>query len=134
MNYRISPHTIWLYNDLDITLIKRILRWEMQAVQESPIIRELREEWIAKGREEGRAEGRQEGIELGEHKATLEALRQILTIRFKIELDEFDEQLKQLDLESLKKLNEAALTAQSLPEFKGILNDMLSELDGPSAS
>jgi predicted transposase YdaD len=114
---------------LDTALIKQILRWEMAVVQESPIIRELREEWLAKGREEGREEGLEEGIELGERKATIEALRQILTIRFNVEVlqleaGKFDKQFERLDVTSLKKLHEVALTVQSLAEFERALAGM----------
>jgi predicted transposase YdaD len=101
----------------------------MQVVQESPIIRELREEWIAKGR----AEGREEGIELGELKAALAALRQTLAIRFHVEQDEFDEQFERLEVESLKKLHETTLIVQSLKEFRDVLANMLSKLVKPSS-
>jgi predicted transposase YdaD len=110
---------------LDTVLIKQILRWEMQVIQESPIIRELREQWLTKGREEGY----EAGIEAGERKATIDALHQTLTIRFKVELGKFDEQFERLEVEPLKKLNEAALMVQSLKEFESVLAEMLSKLD-----
>ena len=106
---------------LEVEIIKQILRWEMQVVQESPIIQELQQEWIEKGREEGRKEG--------ERKATLEALHQALAIRFDVVLGEFDERFEQLDSKSLKQLNEVALTVQTLAEFENALADMPPKLE-----
>ncbi len=65
----------------------------------------------------------------GERKATLEGLHQILTIRFEVGVENFDEFLKQLDLKSLKQLNEVALTVQTLVEFKNVLADMVLKVD-----
>ncbi len=106
---------------LDVELIKQILRWEMQIVQESPIIQELQQEWMEKGREEGREEG--------ERKATLEGLQQTLTIRFDVVLEKFDESFEQLDLKALKQLNEMALTVQTLVEFENALVEIASKID-----
>ncbi len=93
----------------------------MQVVQESPIIQELQQEWLEKGQQKGRQEG--------ERKATLEGLHQILTIRFDIVLEEFEERFEQLDLKSLKQLNEVALTVQTLVEFENVLADMVLKVD-----
>jgi predicted transposase YdaD len=93
---------------LDRKLIQQLLRWEMEIVRESSIIKELI----------------QEGYEKGERKATIDALHQTLTIRFNIEPGKFDEQFEQLDVASLKKLHEAALTVQSLAEFERALAEM----------
>lgn len=100
---------------LDTALIKQILRWEMQVIQESPIIQEL----IERGREEGREEG--------ERKATIDALYQTLTIRFKVEPGKFDQRFERLEAGSLKKLNEAALIVQNLADFEKTLAEMLSK-------
>jgi predicted transposase YdaD len=114
---------------LDAETIKQILRWEMQVVQDSPIIQELRQEWLEQGREQGIEEGREQGREEGERKAALKALRQTLTIRFDIALGEFDERFESLGLKWLEQLNEVALTVQTLAEFKDALADMLSKLE-----
>jgi predicted transposase YdaD len=89
----------------------------MDIIKESPIIRELREEWIAKGREEGREEGKRE--------AMLKALHQTLTIRFQVASGEFDKRLEELDLKLLEQLNEVALRVQTLAEFEQALADLL---------
>ncbi len=85
----------------------------MQIIQESPIIKELME----KGREEGKRE------------ATLNALRQSLTLRFNADLSKLSKRLDQLDLTLLEQLNAAALTAQSLADFETVLADRLAELE-----
>ncbi|MCI0558448.1 MAG: hypothetical protein MN733_08130 [Nitrososphaera sp.] len=106
---------------LDTVLIKQILRWEMQIIQESPIIQEL----LEKGREEGRQEGREEG----KREATLKGLHQILTIRFNVALRKFEERFEQLDLKSLEQLNGVALTARTVTDFEKALAEMLSKLE-----
>ena len=62
---------------MDEELIKQLLRWEMQIVQESPLIKELveqkREVWIAQGVEKG--------LKQGEYKAALEMYDKALQIR-----------------------------------------------------
>lgn len=105
---------------LETELIKQILRWEMEVIKESPIIQEL----YQLGFEEGREKGREEG----QRKAILEVLYQILAIRFDVGLGEFEKRFERLDLESLKRLNEAALTAQTLVEFENTLADVLSNV------
>jgi flagellar biosynthesis/type III secretory pathway protein FliH len=100
----------------------------MQFVQGSSILQELIQEGFEGGREEGREEGLEEGLEKGERKATIEALHQILAIRFSIEAGQFDEQLDRFDIASLKKLHEVALLAQNLEKFEEALVDMRSKL------
>lgn len=97
---------------LDRELIKQLLRWEMAIVKESSIIQELI----------------QEGYEEGERKATLEALYQTLTIRFKVERGLFDEQFERLEVETLKRLNEVALSVESLDAFQDVLTNRSPEL------
>lgn len=94
---------------LDTELIRRILRWEMQVIQESPILQEAFTE----------------RFEQGEHKATLESLYRILNIRFQISEAHFDQlDFKHIDLETLKKLNEIALTVPGLTEFENALRQL----------
>ena len=102
---------------LDTALIRRILRWEMQVIQESPILQEVF------------AERFEQGEQKGEQKATLVALYQTLTIRFRVNeayLTEHNFEL--LDSETLRELNEVALTVQTLTEFEDKLTDISSQL------
>lgn len=93
---------------LDTSLIKRVLRWEMQMIQESPILQEI---FV-------------ERFEQGKHEATLESLHQILTFRFGVDETYLDEkEFESLDVETLKKLNEIALTVQTLTEFENALSE-----------
>ena len=114
---------------LDTEVVKQILRWEMTIVKESPIIQELLMQERQLGFAEGLEKGEEKGLEKGEYKATLEALHQTLTIRFKVALGEFQERLEQLDLQSLKQLNEVALTVQTLAEFEEAVAETLSKLE-----
>lgn len=84
----------------------------MEFIKESSILQELM----------------QEGFEQGERKATTEVLHKILTIRFDLDLDKFDEEFERLDIEALKKLSEVALTVQSPAEFEKALADILLKM------
>ena len=110
---------------MDVELVKQLLRWEMQIVQESPLIKELveqkREVWIAQGVKQGV----KQGIKQGEHKAKVESLNEIITSRFKTKAKKFEEQLSKLDLKSLKKLTKIALKVKALTEFEEELTKML---------
>ena len=100
---------------LDTELIKRILRWEMQVIKESPILQEAFTEQYEQGEQKG------------EQKATLIALYQTLTIRFKVnETYLTDHNFELLDSETLRELNEVALTVQTLTEFEDRLSDISS--------
>ncbi len=59
----------------------------------------------------------------------LETLYQILIIRFEVVLGDFDKRFALLDLKALKELSEVALTAQTLPEFKNALAEMVLKID-----
>ena len=92
---------------LDNSVIKRILRWEMQIVKESPILQEVFKERF------------EEGHRVGKKEATLESLYQVLSLRFQMkEVDLVHMNLAQLDLEWLQVLHEVAITASSWAEFE----------------
>ena len=97
---------------MEADLVKRILRWDMQILRESPIYQELLKEGRQLGLEEGREEGRE---------AMLELLRRFLAYRFNLTLDHFDEQLYDLDLEAIKQLSDTVFAAETLAEFETIL-------------
>ena len=89
----------------------------MQVIQESPILQEMF------------AERFEQGEQKGEQKATLVALYKTLTIRFRVNeayLTEHNFEL--LDSETLRELNEVALTVQTLTEFEDKLTDISSQL------
>jgi hypothetical protein len=84
----------------------------MQMIHESPILQEVFAE----------------RFEQGEHKATLKALYRILTTRFQVSLGYFEQKnLAFLDLETLDKLSDVALTAQTLVEFEETLNQLTKQ-------
>jgi len=96
---------------LDTKLVNQMLRWEMQLVQQSPILQELLVERFQKGRDKGREEGRR--LEL------LKLLYKILTFRFGVVATKpFEERLKPLDLPSLERLEDEAFTVQTLADFE----------------
>jgi|GEM_PF-995570 len=99
---------------------------------------------FAEGRREGRREGEsigwQKGQRLGQQLGQLEGegigwqkgraetrqlamknIRQTLTMRFNIPLEQYDKQLQPLDLAAMEKLNELAFTVTTLAEFEQIL-------------
>ncbi len=88
---------------LDTKLVNQMLRWEMQLVQQSPILQELLVERFQEGRR----------LEL------LKLLYKILTFRFGVVATKpFEERLKPLDLPSLERLEDEAFTVQTLADFE----------------
>lgn len=108
---------------IDVETLRDILRLEMTVLEDSPLVREYLEQksivWFEEGRQEGFEEGRDEGA----YEATLNALKQTLTVRFEVALDWVDERLAEqsVDLEALQKLNEVALRVQTLADFETAL-------------
>jgi predicted transposase YdaD len=115
---------------MDMNVIRQIVRWDMKILLESPVYQELLKEGYLKGREEGQQEGRREGRkegeqrgrkegeQRGERRAKLNALRQILTIRFEVPPPDFERRLEPLDLPTLERLITASLTLATWPEFE----------------
>jgi predicted transposase YdaD len=100
---------------LDTELIRRVLRWELRILKESPILEEAFIEHFEQGQQTGVQKGRQE--------ATLAALYQTLTIRFRVSeayLAKYNFEL--LDTETLRELNEGALTIQTLADFEDLFS------------
>jgi predicted transposase YdaD len=104
---------------LDVNWIRQLLRWDMDIVQQSPIIQEL----VAKFREKDREEGRKEGS----HQTLLQSLFQFLTIRFNATTEKFNDSLKQLDLKTLERLRDSAFASKTLAEFETLLAGILSQ-------
>ena len=91
---------------------------------------EGREEGMEKGREEGMEKGREEGMEKG-REATLTILRRFLAMSFAIELDHFDADFADFDLEAITKLSEVAFEVKTLPEFEAALTQLKAEVTAP---
>ena len=67
------------------------------------------------------------GIEKGKQEAMVETVARILAIRFIIEMDHFEKELKQLPLNVLKELTEPALNLTQ-DEFEALLRQKLRRL------
>jgi predicted transposase YdaD len=110
---------------LDTQLIRRVLRWDMHILKESPILEEALLEEFEKGEQIGEQKGEQKGKQKGKQESSLAALYQTLTIRFgayESYLAKYNFEL--LDTEALRELNEVALTAESLAEFEDRVGDI----------
>ena len=83
----------------------------MPIVQESPIIQELKNIWAEEGREEGR-------------EAILSILRSLITFRFNVAEDHFDDLLGQLDLVALAQLKNVLFDAKSLAALEQALQQL----------
>jgi hypothetical protein len=82
----------------------------MQVIQESPILQEVF------------AERFEQGVQKGAHEARLESLYEILSVRFQVNEAYFEQlNLERLDLETLKKLSEIALTVSDLTAFENAI-------------
>lgn len=114
----------------DIELIKGMMKWEVEFMKESPLMKALLTQEFEKGVQEGHQEGRQkglgQGLEKGQYKAKREALGQILSIRFELPLTQYDHLLEDCTLADLDKLTELALRAKIPLEFEQSLKDTFS--------
>ena len=104
---------------MDTDVIKRIVRWEMNILKESPILQEA----LAERYESGQREGLDQGIIQGRYEESLAWLQRILAVRFQLDEVGFEKRgLAELTLEQLESLGEAALTAVTLAEFDEAVN------------
>ena len=71
-----------------------------------------------------RQEGREEGIEEGERKSTIEAILEVLEIRFGLsETHPLSDRISAIDdVQHLKQLHRAAIQVSSLDDFEGVLD------------
>ena len=69
-------------------------------------------------------EGREEGIEEGERKSTLEAILEVLEIRFGLsETHPISDRIAAIDdVQHLKQLHRAAVQVSNLDDFEGMLD------------
>ena len=104
---------------MDTDVIKRIVRWEMNILKESPILQEA----LAERYESGQREGLDQGITQGRYEESLAWLQRILAVRFQLDEVGFEKRgLAELTLEQLESLGEVALTAVTLAEFDEAVN------------
>ena len=96
----------------------------MDLVRESSLFQSLTQESRAEAREEGLEQGREEGIEQGieqgERRSTIEAILDVLEIRFDLsEAHPLSARIAAIDdLHRLKQLHRAAIRASSLEAFE----------------
>jgi predicted transposase YdaD len=109
---------------LEVEKMKILLTKE--EILEDPLYKMGEEKGIQKGIQEGILRGIQEGIQRGILKGKMEAILDILSLRFSNEdLDYISEKLKDIqDLERLDYLKNKAKAIPSLEEFKKILESI----------
>ena len=92
----------------------------MDLIRESSLIQYFKQE----GREEGIEEGIEQGIARGERKSTLEAILEVLEIRFGLsETHPLSARISAVDdVQHLKQLHRAAIQVSSLDDFEGMLD------------
>ena len=88
----------------------------MDLIRESSLIQYFKQE--------GREEGIEEGIEEGERKSTLEAILEVLEIRFGLsETHPLSDRISAIDdVQHLKQLHRAAVQVSNLDDFEGMLD------------
>jgi predicted transposase YdaD len=100
---------------IDSKLINKILRWEMEIVQQSPILQELLLERFLKGQNEGRCQ------------EIIKTLNRMLAFRFGVAMGNFEGYFKKVGLKQLEQLEDAVFTVQTLAEFEQILTSLHPE-------
>jgi predicted transposase YdaD len=120
---------------VDVEMVQKITRWSMHIIRESPLYKlmytdlaearaEARAEGLAEGRAEGQAEGRAEGQAEG-YGAALRLLQRVLVFRFQTPENQFDSQLRSLDLAAIKQLSDIVLEVESLAAFEQALHQLI---------
>ena len=97
----------------------------MDLIRESPVAQYLTQQAREEGIEQGRQEGRQEGREHGSRERAMEALLDVLEIRFAVDTaDPLAASIAAIDdVQRLKQLHRAAIQVPSLEEFRLLLDD-----------
>ncbi|MBS1252049.1 MAG: hypothetical protein MAG451_01085 [Anaerolineales bacterium] len=119
---------------LETELVRKIMRWDMTVLRESPwyqeILEEGREQGLKEGLEQSREspwyeeilqEGREQGLDQGleqARKARRDDLQRVLVYRFSELPAEMEETLQPLNLEQLDRLFGVALDVATLDEFR----------------
>ncbi len=119
---------------MDADQIRRIVRWEMATLRESPWYQQIISEGIQIGRKEGwregRLEGQREGRKEGWKEGLAEAVLQMLRVKFGVRGQEYDMLSARIqrvkDPNVLRRLLVDALVAESLEAF-------LAALDAPAS-
>jgi predicted transposase YdaD len=104
-------------------LIRRIMRWDMAVLRESPWYQEIFSEGLEQGLEKGLQQGLQQGLEKGRTEALRKTLVGILRHRFGDVPDDLIIALDQLSAEQLGDLVNPALDVRSLTEFYALIRE-----------
>ncbi len=96
----------------------------MDLIRESPVAQYLTQQAREEGIEQGRQEGRQEGREHGSRERAMEALLDVLEIRFAVDTtDPLAARIAAIDdVQRLKQLHRAAIQVPSLEAFRRLLD------------
>ncbi len=113
--------------EYDPTLINRILSQEglMDAImRESSFAQYIKQQGIEQGIEQGVEQGIEQGIERGERRSMVEAILDVLEIRFGLsEAHPLSTRIAAIDdLQRLKQLHRAAIQVSSLEAFQRVLD------------
>jgi predicted transposase YdaD len=111
---------------LSTEIVRRVMRWDMEILRESPWYNELVKEGLEQGLIQGREEGREEGKAEGQRQAQLAALLQILHHRFGDAPYEILFRIDRLDQAGLVAAIDQALDATSLPDFDAGVSQILN--------
>jgi len=107
---------------LDSKLVRKIMRWDMAVLRESPwyseIAQEGFEEGLQRGMQQGMEQGLEKGIEEGRRDVAVQQLTNVLRHRFGSLPDALRDALLALPTEELLALFDIALEAQSLATFQ----------------
>jgi predicted transposase YdaD len=104
---------------LETNTVRKIMRWDMAVLRESPWYEEIVQEGYLKGQEIGRLEGREEGREEGERHGLLTAIELALEIKFGADGVALVPAVRQVTgMERLQQLYIRLIAGASLDEFR----------------
>ncbi|HBY97399.1 MAG TPA: hypothetical protein DEP84_26245 [Chloroflexi bacterium] len=113
---------------LESEVVRRIMRWDMAVLRESPWYAEILQEGI----EQGREQGREQGIEQGREQGQMEMLLHILRRRFGPLPPDLVARIGDLRLDQLGQVVDVALEAPTLAVVKAFVATLAA--NGPIES
>lgn len=108
---------------LKTDVVRRIMRWDMAVLRESPWYSEILKEGIDLGIEQGIEQGLEQGLEQGEKQGRIDVILHVVSHRFGSIPDNLRFSLAQLQPPALESIIDTILEASSLEELQRAIAD-----------
>lgn len=107
--------------------VRKIMRWDMAILRESPWYNELVKEGLEQGLQQGLEQGHQQGLQQGLQEGQAEMLLFVLNRRYGATTPELTRRIRGLNTNQLRQLADVAISAPSLDAVVSTLATMPTE-------